>query len=242
MIQEKGRETLASQPLQNDPRHAHRPPYNRSEGAVRRSPRQTEVEQDERKEDLKEPMGQGERNQKELSMPASNYEIGPESWSRAKGTGGGFAHLPISRIMAPIDGSRNSVAALQVAVSLAKDYEAELIVVHVLHARSLLFSTPLISGVPSASSRQTYEAEEKEAKKMVDDAVGFAARHGVKASGQVAGPADTIAKEIVESAASRGVDLIVIGTRGLGAFKRLFMGSVSAGVASRATCPVLVVK
>ena len=40
--------------------------------------------------------------------------------------------LPIRRIMVPIDGSKNALAALQVAVTLAKDYDAELIVVHVL--------------------------------------------------------------------------------------------------------------
>ena len=37
-------------------------------------------------------------------------------------------------------------------------------------------------------------------------------------------------------------DLIVMGSRGLGPLKGLFMGSVSSYVTSHSTCPVLIVK
>jgi nucleotide-binding universal stress UspA family protein len=51
-------------------------------------------------------------------------------------------------------------------------------------------------------------------------------------------PSDSIA----ERAKAEGVDLIVIGTRGLGASGRLFLGSVSSGVVARAEMSVVVVK
>ena len=51
-------------------------------------------------------------------------------------------------------------------------------------------------------------------------------------------PADVIVEEAKES----GADLIVVGTRGLGATRQLFMGSVSTNVVHHAPCDVLVVR
>jgi nucleotide-binding universal stress UspA family protein len=48
-------------------------------------------------------------------------------------------------------------------------------------------------------------------------------------------------QEIVEVAARRDADLIVVGTREPGLLERLLEGSVSQGVARRARCDVLVV-
>jgi len=51
-------------------------------------------------------------------------------------------------------------------------------------------------------------------------------------------PADVIVQEAEES----GADLIVVGTRGLNAAKRLVLGSVSTTVVHHAPCDVLVVR
>ena len=47
---------------------------------------------------------------------------------------------------------------------------------------------------------------------------------------------------IVQEAEESGADLIVVGTRGLGATKRTFLGSVSTNVVHHAPCDVLVVR
>jgi nucleotide-binding universal stress UspA family protein len=47
---------------------------------------------------------------------------------------------------------------------------------------------------------------------------------------------------IVDYTESQGVDLIVIGTRGRSGLKKMLLGSVASGVATYATCPVMVVK
>lgn len=54
--------------------------------------------------------------------------------------------------------------------------------------------------------------------------------------------ATSVVQAITEKALEKGVDLIVVGTRGLGVFKRLLLGSVSKGVVSHAHCSVLVVR
>jgi nucleotide-binding universal stress UspA family protein len=150
--------------------------------------------------------------------------------------------LPIKRIMAPIDGSKNALAALQVAVSLAKDYHAELIIVRVLPVHSTLISVAAVANAPPSAVQQSYEDEEKNAKRMLDDRVQFAKKHGVKASGLILSKQTSVVQAIIISAVDQKVDLIVIGTRGLGGFKRLLMGSVSTGVVTHAHCPVLVVR
>ena len=48
--------------------------------------------------------------------------------------------------------------------------------------------------------------------------------------------------KIVETAAREKADLVVLGSRGMGTFKSLLLGSVSDGVAHHAPCPVLIAR
>ena len=50
------------------------------------------------------------------------------------------------------------------------------------------------------------------------------------------------AAEVVRTAEEEGCDLIVLGSRGLGDFKSVLLGSVSDRVTHHAHCPVLIVK
>jgi nucleotide-binding universal stress UspA family protein len=54
----------------------------------------------------------------------------------------------------------------------------------------------------------------------------------------VGNPADVMVQEAEDS----GADMIVVGTRGLHATKRIFLGSVSTNVVHHAPCDVLVVR
>lgn len=52
----------------------------------------------------------------------------------------------------------------------------------------------------------------------------------------------SITESLLSYAESHNVDLIVIGSRGLGGFKKLLLGSVASGVSQHSKCPVLIVK
>ncbi len=142
--------------------------------------------------------------------------------------------------MVPIDGSKYSIIALQAAVGLAKDYYAELYIVHALMPHSLPASFSAVSN--GTSTAEIYEEEEKKATRSLDDAVSFAKKQGVKAKSELLRKEMSIVETIVTAASDEKVDLIVIGTRGLGDFKRMLIGSVSTGVVTHARCPVLVVR
>ncbi|ORX80442.1 adenine nucleotide alpha hydrolases-like protein, partial [Anaeromyces robustus] len=48
--------------------------------------------------------------------------------------------------------------------------------------------------------------------------------------------------EIVRKANEIGADLLIMGSRGMGSFKKMFVGSVSEYCVNNADCPVLIVK
>ena len=52
----------------------------------------------------------------------------------------------------------------------------------------------------------------------------------------------SIIDALISYAESHNVDLIVMGSRGLGGFKKLLLGSVASGVSQHSKCPVLIVK
>lgn len=140
----------------------------------------------------------------------------------------------LNRILVATDGSEDAALAIRAAVDLANGTEAEL---HVVHAwRRVLPAATYSSAVDDNSRVYEQHAVEllDEQVKLVEEKGGMvAAAHLRKGR-----PADTIAGLAEEL----DVDLLVLGSRGLGAVERLVTGSVSEGVAHLATCPKLVMR
>lgn len=142
-----------------------------------------------------------------------------------------------SKILAPIDGSQNSFTALAHAVQMAKSFNAEL---GILHVAILMQQLPIATQLndvylPESILNHIQDFSEtvlKEAIKQIPDGVR------VQTYCEIGSPATAIP----EFAEKNNYDMIVIGSRGLGIIKGLFMGSVSNYVVNHAKCPVLVVK
>ena len=134
-------------------------------------------------------------------------------------------------IVVGVDGSLQSQNALGWALNESALRKAALTVVAVTPAAASIWG---ITGQLDPSE-EIQEKVQHAAQEIVDKAV---ARHGGQSVTvrTVSGvPADELIK------ASEGADLLVVGARGVGGFRRLVMGSVSSQVSHHAHCPVVIV-
>jgi len=144
------------------------------------------------------------------------------------------------KILVAVDGSENSRKAAKTAIWLSRVTGAKLIVLAVVQVPILLDQ-----GIPGGSSYGIgeYLAQTKKyLEKVVADVSEDAANQGVDAERVVIEGTASVVQAIVDYAAENRVDLIVVGTRGLGGFKKLVLGSVSSGLVAHAPCAVLVVR
>ena len=139
----------------------------------------------------------------------------------------------MNKILIAVDGSPASDAAVRSGLGFAASENAAVLFVHV---------APELDAVPGAmfgttgAIRHELSANDRVS---LDAALDAAEADGVAANGRllVGEPAE----EIVAFADSAGVDLIVVGSRRLGAVGRVLLGSVSGGVLRESRGPVLVV-
>ncbi|MGC4855837.1 universal stress protein [Micromonospora sp. DT4] len=137
------------------------------------------------------------------------------------------------QVVVGVDGSPSSLVAAEHAARAALLRSRPLLLVHgYLH--------PLGYGVPSNPYDLGVPAPTEEARKMLErtaaDLAGRFPGLAVEARQIAGGPGATMVEE------SRRADLVVVGSRGLGGFTGLLLGSVGAQVAAHAHCPVLVVR
>ena len=137
----------------------------------------------------------------------------------------------IKKILVPIDGSKSSFNALDDAIEVARACHATILGVHIIS----FFPTGFM---PSVVPYEIYQ--KKEAGKFMEYAKIRAAKKGIllKYTITFGSPVE----EIVNIAKSKKFDMIVIGARGKGRMKELFLGSVSNAVLHKSQIPVMIVK
>jgi len=150
--------------------------------------------------------------------------------------------LEHKRILVPVDGSVNSTRAVETAIRLAKDYDAQLIFLNVIPAPKLTFGAGSVLGTPTVALDKYYEYAEVQARTLVDKMIKLAKDNSVSATGEIVKSSESTVQSVVDQEKDQKIDLIVIGTRGLGSFKKMIIGSVSSGVVTYSQCPVLVVR
>lgn len=164
-----------------------------------------------------------------------------------------------NNILVAFDGSGDGLKALDAAETLAQDNDAQLTVAYVQGARhdypvgigktqagdNFMFQYPIASGSVVSNMpimpEEEHEVviEEEMPSKVIDTAkTKLSGLKKVTYQKLVGRPAI----QIVKYANNNNVDLIIIGNRGIGAFKKLVMGSVSEEISNDSKCSVLIVK
>ncbi|GJP45349.1 hypothetical protein CLOM_g4748 [Closterium sp. NIES-68] len=145
-------------------------------------------------------------------------------------------------ILVPVDQSENSERAVHYV--LTRVCRAGVDALHLLHVQDSTHLSVSIAGgdmaVPPAVVDEMSRRASSEASSLVRKFLAEADAAKVTAQGYYAlGDAREV---IVARAAAIRADLIVMGTRGMGALSRAMLGSVSDYVVNHAACPVLIVR
>ena len=140
-------------------------------------------------------------------------------------------------ILAPVDGSANSLAALDKAVALTEVTGADLSILTVYRHHSMLEAS--LSMVRPEDPGNMDDIMRGHAKEVAEAAKAHASQAGAVARAYVRN--GSVARGIVGFADEHGCDLIVIGGRGMGSVEGFLLGSVSHKVTGLAECPVMVV-
>ena len=146
--------------------------------------------------------------------------------------------ITIKRILVATDFSEASGGALAYGRTLARQFTASLHLVHVVE--NLAMRNILAEGFLSALPDLQRDMEAA-ARARLDSVIPRLRAEGTRTEGQVVTSTAT-AEAIVTCAQEMGVDLIVIGTHGIGGVSRLLIGSVAERVVRTARCPVLTIR
>ena len=138
-----------------------------------------------------------------------------------------------NKLLLAVDGSEHALHAARMAADLARTMDSTELRIVVSYE-----AIPPYLGEPNL--QYAIDARMKDAKSVLDKAVQEVGKIPGEVHTEVleGPPADAI----IEVANTRGSDLIVMGSRGLGRLAGLLLGSTSQKVVSHAPCPVLIVR
>jgi nucleotide-binding universal stress UspA family protein len=144
--------------------------------------------------------------------------------------------LPPKLILAPIDFSESSRAALDVAADMASRFGAELLLVHV---------QPAIQDLPRSVSilkeGQYDQSLDAKAAQQLKELGATVTQKNVKVRTEL-GTGNDVGMELIRIAQSEHADLIVIATHGMTGWREFAFGTVAEKVLKQGDCPVLLLR
>jgi nucleotide-binding universal stress UspA family protein len=145
-----------------------------------------------------------------------------------------FSFKSIKKILIPTDGSDHSFRAAEYAISIAKMFDAQIMVIYVI-------DEVVLDQLSKDTERENVELELKQnGQRYINYVLDLATKEGVK-NGFLLAKGRPF-EQIVRLAKELKTDLIVMGTYGRKGADRILIGSVAERVIEYSPCPVLVVK
>lgn len=140
----------------------------------------------------------------------------------------------LSKLLIPIDGSDNSLRALEYAIFLSKKTGAHVTVLHVLE------NLPFVHVQSERALNDLVTKYQNEAKNILDNSKEIGNRNEVDVETTLLkGDASS---SIIDFSRKGNFDTIIMGRRGMGRLKQIVLGSTSNKVLSQSDSTVIVVK
>ncbi len=147
----------------------------------------------------------------------------------------------VKRILVPTDGSGHARKAIELATDMALQYDATLYLLHVVSESKIPEDV-----LDYIKVEKIDEPPERVYLQKIGEGIVAAAERETKKKGVKKVNTDVIqgdpAEMILKYAREKGVDMIILGSRGLGQIQGVFLGSVSSKVCNMAACTCVTVK
>ncbi|UVS69570.1 universal stress protein [Nitrososphaera viennensis] len=141
------------------------------------------------------------------------------------------------KVLAAVDGSLESMKAVDTAISISKKYDSWLTALYVLH-------TPFGGDLypQRVSYKEFLDDVNKETRVWLEEIQKKGKENNLEIETKMIETSKSTPSEIVRYTQVDKTDLIVIGSRGRSGLKKILLGSVASSVLTYAPCPVMVVR
>jgi nucleotide-binding universal stress UspA family protein len=139
-----------------------------------------------------------------------------------------------SKLLVPVDGSENSLRALEAAIFLSKKLDAQITALHVME------KAPTVYIHPQKELEELLKNFRKESERILEKCQQIGKNNRIELNMAIS--EGDVASKIIQYAEKGRFDMVVMGHRGSGKFKEMVLGSVSEKVLHRTKCSVLIVR
>jgi nucleotide-binding universal stress UspA family protein len=139
-----------------------------------------------------------------------------------------------TKILVPVDGSDNSYRALEAALVLSEKLGSNISVVNVME------QVPITHIESEKLLSELLEAYKKENQEILSKCSDIARQKGIAIKTVLlqGNPAPVI----LDYSKKENFDLVIMGSRGMGKFKELIIGSVSSKIVHHSPCAIMIIR
>jgi nucleotide-binding universal stress UspA family protein len=139
-----------------------------------------------------------------------------------------------TKILVPVDGSDNSYRALEAALVLSEKLGSNISVINVME------QVPITHIESEKLLSELLEAYKKENQEILSKCSDIASQKGIAIKTVLlqGNPAPVI----LDYSKKENFDLVIMGSRGMGKFKELIIGSVSSKIVHHSPCAIMIIR